>query len=75
MYTNAGVNSRIFIRVTASSEDANRNAVSAAAAMQCAMVAWSVLRVERVTLRTGVGDEESIAAGTEFLRLREELLR
>jgi len=74
MYVSAGVSSRIFIRVTASSVEANRNAVSAEAAMQCAMAAWELPGVDRVTLRTGVGDVESIEAGTEFLRLREQLL-
>lgn len=73
MYDEAGEDSRLFIRVTASSVESNRNGVSPQAALQCAQAAWNLPGVERVTLRTGV-DDPSLEAGGVFLAMRESLL-
>lgn len=73
MYQAAGATSRLVVRVTASSPDANPNALPAEAAMQCAQAAWATPRVDWVALRTGA-DAPSIAQGGAFLEERDSLI-
>ncbi len=75
MYAGAAATAALHIRITTSSEDTNVNTVTAAQALQCAETAWAQPVVNRVTLRTAVGDLESLNRATTFYQLREVLIR
>ena len=73
-YKRSGANSHLFVQVTTSSDAANTNATSPQDAFDCVVVGWKYPEVERVTLWSAIGDQESIDRVERFLQLREKLL-
>jgi hypothetical protein len=73
-YRAAGAESHLFFQVTVSSKQSNINASPPDESFACALVGWEYPEVERVTLWTAPGHQESADMAERFLQLREKLL-